>query len=364
MVTPPSTDDNALRDAAAPSGSASTVAEVLRAVATDVGDQPARDQHLQTLFGRRIGRQQHAAVSNAARGAAAGAAPSSGCACRRPSWVTTCWTPTIKRDDARDREGTRLRCHRRARACAVADACADAAPLGGSAAAGSPSPAASAEAASVGAAARADLARTCRACPRGASPSSCGLRRKGALGDVLHHAIRHEVPDRLAGRDPCPAVRRADRQRRHLDQASRRPPGSPASERSCPGRVTPTKCASANSSSARCQPRIASSASAPVMKNSSMFSPPYRSRRSCSVSIVYVGPGRSMSTRLTENARVRRGRDDRHQVAVLGGAHRRRASSATAGRWGRRPPRRGRTGSRPHWPPRGARGGPGRRCRP
>ena len=37
------------------------------------------------------------------------------------------------------------------------------------------------------------------------------------------------------------------------------------------------------------------------MKNSSVASP-YRSLRSVSVSIVYVGPDRSMSTRLTENA--------------------------------------------------------------
>jgi len=51
------------------------------------------------------------------------------------------------------------------------------------------------------------------------------------------------------------------------------------------------------------------------MKNSEV-SPPYPSRRSCKVSIVYVGPGRSMSTRLTENCGLER-RDDRHQIAIL-----------------------------------------------
>ena len=42
-----------------------------------------------------------------------------------------------------------------------------------------------------------------------------------------------------------------------------------------------------------------SRASAPVMKNSSV-SAPYTARRSRSVSVVKVGPGRSMSSRLTE----------------------------------------------------------------
>ncbi len=65
-----------------------------------------------------------------------------------------------------------------------------------------------------------------------------------------------------------------------------------------PGRVQPTKCARSNSSSASRQVKISPSASAPVMK--------YRSasgsslRRSRSVSIVYVGPCRSMSTRDTQ----------------------------------------------------------------
>ena len=42
------------------------------------------------------------------------------------------------------------------------------------------------------------------------------------------------------------------------------------------------------------------------------------------MSTVYVGPSRSMSTRLTVEPRVGRGRDHRHQVAVLGRADRRR----------------------------------------
>src|SRR5215207_6005672 len=60
------------------------------------------------------------------------------------------------------------------------------------------------------------------------------------------------------------------------------------------------KWASSKISSASFQDRIFSSASAPVMKNSSVPSP-YCLRRSRRVSMVYVGPGRSMSTRLTEN---------------------------------------------------------------
>ena len=45
--------------------------------------------------------------------------------------------------------------------------------------------------------------------------------------------------------------------------------------------------------------RIWASASAPVMKNNS--APGCSSAMSRIVSIVYVGPGRSMSTRLTQN---------------------------------------------------------------
>ena len=57
--------------------------------------------------------------------------------------------------------------------------------------------------------------------------------------------------------------------------------------------------AKVNNSSQPCQVKIEPSASAPVMKynSASGFCP----RRSRNVSFVYVGPPRSMSTRLTEN---------------------------------------------------------------
>ena len=69
--------------------------------------------------------------------------------------------------------------------------------------------------------------------------------------------------------------------------------------RSTPGRVTPTKCARSNSWSTSRQVRIWARASAPVMKNSS--APGRIAEMSSTVSTVYVGPGRSMSTRLTQN---------------------------------------------------------------
>src|SRR5215213_1460561 len=64
-----------------------------------------------------------------------------------------------------------------------------------------------------------------------------------------------------------------------------------------PGRVQPTKCASANSSTDERQPRMSASASAPVMKNRSASG--WSAARSVRVSIVYVGPPRSRSTRDT-----------------------------------------------------------------
>jgi hypothetical protein len=77
------------------------------------------------------------------------------------------------------------------------------------------------------------------------------------------------------------------------------PSGKPSSATaSYPGRLTPTKWASANSSSASRQVRICASASAPVMKNSSASACCARSARK--VSTVYVGPARSISSRLTE----------------------------------------------------------------
>src|SRR4051812_12972625 len=66
-----------------------------------------------------------------------------------------------------------------------------------------------------------------------------------------------------------------------------------------PGRVHPTKCASSNNSSALRQVKMSLRASAPVMKyRSASDSSSWRSR---SVSMVYVGPLRSMSTRETQN---------------------------------------------------------------
>ena len=73
--------------------------------------------------------------------------------------------------------------------------------------------------------------------------------------------------------------------------------GSPLSDSSCPGRVTPMKCASSQRCSASFHERISARASAPVMKNSS--SSGRSARMSRRVSIVNVGPGRSMSTLLT-----------------------------------------------------------------
>jgi hypothetical protein len=78
--------------------------------------------------------------------------------------------------------------------------------------------------------------------------------------------------------------------------------GSPVSVVSSivvPGRVQPTKRASSKTRSASCQVTIWASASAPVMKNSS--APGRSRRRSVRVSMVYVGPPRSTSTRDTEN---------------------------------------------------------------
>src|SRR6476469_2962984 len=73
--------------------------------------------------------------------------------------------------------------------------------------------------------------------------------------------------------------------------------GSPLSDSSWPGRVTPMKWASSKRCSASFQDRISARASAPVMKNSSSSGRSVlMSRR---VSIVNVGPGRSMSTLLT-----------------------------------------------------------------
>src|SRR4051812_2183821 len=44
---------------------------------------------------------------------------------------------------------------------------------------------------------------------------------QAALADVLHDAVRDQVPDRLARRDARPAIGGRDRHRGHLDQADR-----------------------------------------------------------------------------------------------------------------------------------------------
>ena len=85
--------------------------------------------------------------------------------------------------------------------------------------------------------------------------------------------------------------------------------------RGCPGRETATKWARFQTSSTSFHSRICATASAPVMKNRSASGRALRMSRR--VSIVYVGPSRSMSTRLTVNRGIGRGRDDRHEVPVL-----------------------------------------------
>ena len=76
--------------------------------------------------------------------------------------------------------------------------------------------------------------------------------------------------------------------------------GAPAwnSDRSYPGLVAAMKCASDSASSGSFHWKISSIASAPVMKNSSTS--PCCSRIAWSVSTVYVGPCRSISSRDTE----------------------------------------------------------------
>src|SRR5690625_4261053 len=76
------------------------------------------------------------------------------------------------------------------------------------------------------------------------------------------------------------------------------PWGRSSPVRSWPGRVTPTKCASCHSSSTSFHCRIWPRASAPVMKNSSARG--FSRWMSWRVSIVYVVPPRSISTRETE----------------------------------------------------------------
>ena len=144
------------------------------------------------------------------------------------------------------------------------------------------------------------------------------------------------------------------------------PSGRWWSARWYPGRVTPMKWASSNSRSLSRQPTICSSASAPVMKNSSASG---RCALQVGERVDRVGRAAAVDVDPADGEpRVGRGRDDRHQVAVLGRADLALATSATADRWGRTRPRPARTGRRPRWRRRGGRGGwdrtsrPSRRC--
>src|SRR5213078_4960356 len=89
---------------------------------------------------------------------------------------------------------------------------------------------AAAVAASVTSSTALSVAVTCAARPpRLATPGAFRVSRPGrsaipplvqaAFRDVLHDAVRNQVPDRLTLRDPLPARGRRDRQRRYLHQA-------------------------------------------------------------------------------------------------------------------------------------------------
>ena len=130
----------------------------------------------------------------------------------------------------------------------------------------------------------------CPACSHGCASrlSRCAIRIPIGTGDVSRCTGR---PRRAPGTRParpratrCPAVGRRDRHRRHLDQGHRAVRQVRVVQRRNPGRVTPMKCASSNSSSTSFQDRIAASASAPVMKNHSASGS--AARRSRSVSLV------------------------------------------------------------------------------
>src|SRR6476661_3601074 len=89
---------------------------------------------------------------------------------------------------------------------------------------------AAAVAASVTSSTALSVAVTCAARPpRWAAPGAYRVSRPGRLAipplvqaafrDVLHDAVRNQVPDRLTLRDALPARGRRDRQRRYLHQA-------------------------------------------------------------------------------------------------------------------------------------------------
>ena len=98
------------------------------------------------------------------------------------------------------------------------------------------------------------------------------------------------------------------------------PSGRCASARWKPGRVTPMKCARSNSRWLSRQLTIWARASAPVMKNSSASGPqpPQVGER-----VDRVGGAAPVDVHAAHReARIGRGGDDRHQVAVLGRADR------------------------------------------
>ena len=140
------------------------------------------------------------------------------------------------------------------------------------------------------------------------------------LVDVLDHAVGDEVPDRLGPLDALPAVGRRDRHRGHLFE------GDPVRGQArvgehMPGSGHPDELGQVNnSSSTSFHEKMCANASAPVMKKSSASGRwACRSRR---VSIVYVRAVAVDVDPAHREPRVRRRRDDGHQVAVFGRRHR------------------------------------------
>ena len=145
--------------------------------------------------------------------------------------------------------------------------------------------------------------------------NSCNAPIQMVLGDVLDDTVGNQVPDGESPSHPAAAIGRRYRQCGNFEQAYVAL-GNPLTLRSCPGRDTATKCARSQSSCTSFQSRICATASAPVMKKSSASG--RWSRMSRRVSIVYVGALAVDVDAADREHRVRRRRDDRHQVAVLG----------------------------------------------
>ncbi len=177
--------------------------------------------------------------------------------------------------------------------------------------------------------------------------------------------IRYQQRPALLGAPA--AVGRGDRQRRHLDQLQHlvghltKTPVMCSRRSSYPGRLTPTKRASSNSPSQPCHDRIEASASAPVMKYSSRVG--VEGVRVAQRVPGVGGAGAVDVDAAHREAGIGRGGDHRHQIAVLGRRNR-PGPSATADRWARTRPRRGRTGRRPHSRRPGGRNGWGRTSHP